>query len=183
MGRIAGGDRRAFEDLYVRTVRRLFGLALSVSRRPELAEEIVQDVYVQVWSSAGAYDPARGSVLAWLFTLTHRRAVDVLRHERSCRERDARYHRETLALGSNGTEEAVLRKLDDEKVLACLAVLSAARSEAICLAYFGGQTYTEVTRTLNVSVPAVKSHIRDGLRVMHLVFGSAESYWEGPTSR
>lgn len=173
MARIAEGDRHAFKDLYIRTVRRLFGLALHVARSPELAEELVQDVYVQVWLSAGAYDPARGSVLAWLFTLTHRRAVDVLRHERSCRERDARYHRETSALDRDRTEVIVLQKLRDEQVLAGLSVLSCAQSEAICLAYFGGQTYAEVAGTLNVSVPAVKSRIRDGFSKLRQMIGPA----------
>ena len=110
LGRIAEGDKEAFEDLYLRTVRRLLGLALKVVRRPELAEESVQEVYLQVWSAAGCCDPSRGSALAWLFTLTHRRAVDVVRREQSCSERDSRHHRESTAPGQASTEELILQK-------------------------------------------------------------------------
>lgn len=173
LGRIAEGDAEAFEDFYSRTVRRLFGLALQVVRRPELAEDVVQDVYVQVWSSAGRCDPSRGTPLAWLFTLTHRRAVDIVRREQSCRERDSRHYRETSRLGQNSTEELVLGRLQDEKVLRSLSAIGAQQSEAIVLAYFGGQKYADVARTLNLSVPAVKSRIRDGLTNLRRSLGPA----------
>lgn len=162
LDRIAEGDEEAFRDFYSSTVRRLFGLALQVVRNRELAEEVVQEVYIQVWLSARTCDPSHGTPLAWLLTITHRRAVDVVRREQSCRERDARHHRESSALGQVPTEDLVLHKLDNEEVLAGLAAISDLQAEAIALAYLGGQTYEEVARTLNVSLPAVKSRIRGG---------------------
>lgn len=173
LSRIAKGDEEAFADLYSLTAARLLGLALKVVRRPELAEEIVQEVYLQVWSSAGGCDPSRGTPLAWLFTLTHRRAVDVVRREQSCLERDSRYHRRVTMSGQDSTEELVLRRLKDEKVLAGLAKISGAQSKTIALAYFGGQTCAEVARTLNLSVPAVKSRLRDGLGNLRQLLGPA----------
>lgn len=173
LGRIAEGDAEAFRDFYSRTVRRLFGLALKVVRRPELAEEIVQEVYVQVWLSARRCDSSRGTPLAWLFTMTHRRAVDVVRREQSCLERDARHHREASARGQDSTEELVLRRLQDEEVLASLSKIGAPQAEAIALAYLGGKTYGEVAETLNLSVPAVKSRIRDGFSNLRQSLGPA----------
>lgn len=167
MDKVRDGDEKAFEDLYSRTVKRLFALALNVVRRRELAEEVVQDVYVQAWSSAGRCDPSRGTTLAWLFTMTHRRAVDVVRREQSCRERDSRHHRELSRLGQEYTDELVLRRLQDEAVLRSLSTISAQQSEAIGLAYFGGHKYADIARILDVSVSAVKSRIRDGLRNLH----------------
>lgn len=96
----------------------------------------------------------------WLFTLTHRRAVDVVRREQACLARDSQHHREMTALGQDSLEELILRRVEDEETLAGLCALSAAQSKAITLAYLGGQTYTEVA----VSLPAVKSRLRDGLR-------------------
>lgn len=71
----------------------------------------------EVWLSAGCCDSSRGTTLAWLFMMTHRRAVDVVRREQSCRERDSRHHRETSRLGQDYTDELVLRRLQDEEPL------------------------------------------------------------------
>lgn len=152
----------AFRDLYSATVRQLLGLALVIVRRPELAEEVVQEVYVQVCSLAGRFDPSRGAPLMWLFTLTHRRAADAVRREQACRERDSRHHRVTSAIGQDSVEALILHRVEDEETLASLSLISAAQSKAIALAYFDGQTYTEVAGTMNLSLPAVKSRIRDG---------------------
>ncbi|WP_258804219.1 sigma-70 family RNA polymerase sigma factor [Pseudarthrobacter sp. NS4] len=168
---VARGETEAFRDLYTRTARRLFGLAMKVVQRPELAEEVVQEVFVQVWSSAGRFDPSRGEPLVWLFTMTHRRAVEVVRREQACLERDSRHHRETTALGQYSVEELILRRVEDEKIRASLSTLSRAQSEAITLAYLDGQTYAEVAGTLNLSLPAVKSRIRDGFRNMRQCLG------------
>lgn len=175
LNKVAQGDVEAFRDLYSRTVRRLFGLALKVVQRPELAEEVVQEVYVQVWLSAGRFDPSRGTPLVWLFTLTHRRAVGVVRREQACLERDSRHHRESSPLNQDSVEELILRRVEDEELLASLSAISPAQSEAITLAYFHGQTYTEVARTLNLSLPAVKSRIRDGFRNLRQSLGPASA--------
>ncbi len=173
LGRIAEGDPEALEDLYSRTAPRLFGLALKVVRKPELAEEIVQEVYVQVWVSAARFDPSRGAPLVWLFTLTHRRAVDVIRREHARLARDSRYHRESSVLGQDSVEELILRKVEDKEILASLSTITTAQSEAITLAYFHGQTYTEVAGTMNLSLPAVKSRIRDGFSNLRRSLGPA----------
>lgn len=170
---IAEGEAAAFEDFYVRTAKHVFGLSLKVVRTHDLAADVAQDVYLQVWTSADRYNPALGTPFAWLFTLTHRRAVDALRHEQGCRERESRYHRETSQLGQKSTDELVLRRLVDEEVLRSLSAISEHQSEAIVLAYFNGQKYAEVARTLNVSLPAVKSRIRDGLSNLRRTLGPA----------
>ncbi|MET4093282.1 RNA polymerase sigma-70 factor (ECF subfamily) [Arthrobacter sp. UYCu712] len=168
LGRIEAGDANAFEDLYSRTVRRLYALALGVIRDRGMAEDVVQEVYVHVWSLAGRYNRSLGTPLAWLFTLTHRRAVDRVRREQSALEHDSRHQRETSALGQELTEDLALRRLRAEEVHACLSTLSARQSEAIVLAYLGGHTQTEVAAALKITVPAVKSRIRDGLSRMRL---------------
>ncbi|TLM88219.1 sigma factor [Pseudarthrobacter sp. NamE5] len=85
-------------------------LAVQVVKRSELAEEVVQEVLVQVWLSAGRFDPSRGEPRVWLFTLTHRSAVEVVRREQTCHERDSRHDRETTALGQATVKKLILRR-------------------------------------------------------------------------
>lgn len=160
---VAGGSEPAFESLYEQTVRRVYRVALNVIKNPAMAAEIVQEVYLLVWTSAGKYDPSLGSPQTWILTLAHRRAVDRVRSEQSSSERGARHAQEMGALKHDSIDETVHRSLMAETVRRCLSSLTDHQAEAIRLAYYGGLTYVEVAEALNLKVPTAKSRIQSGL--------------------
>ncbi len=164
LGAIAGGNRGAFADFYDRTSARVFGLATRVVRNPALAEEITQEVYLQVWTSAARqYDPALASPIGWLMTLTHRRSVDRVRSEQSASDRNNTYGATHFGRDHDTVSEQVEQRLDEQRVADCLDTLTDTQRESIGLAYYGGRTYREVADQLDVALPTVKSRIRDGL--------------------
>ncbi|TDK23593.1 sigma-70 family RNA polymerase sigma factor [Arthrobacter crusticola] len=161
--RIAGQDQEAFAAFYAQTSRRVYGLARRVLIDPELSEDATQEVYLQVWNSAGRFDPAAGSPMAWLMTLAHRRAVDKVRSEQSSTDREARYGAATQTIDHDDVVDTVTQRLEAETVVKCLDTLTDTQQESVRLAYYGGLTYREVAEKLGVAVPTIKSRIRDGL--------------------
>jgi RNA polymerase sigma-70 factor (ECF subfamily) len=161
--RIAGGDKAAFAELYDHTSARVHGLVVRVVRDVGYAEEITQEVYLQVWRSAANFDAARGSVLSWLMTLAHRRAVDRVRSEQAAIDRNSRYERGNVMAAFDIVAEEVDRRADQRAVLDCLGSLTEVQREAVALAYYTGRSYPEVATELGVALPTVKSRIRDGL--------------------
>ncbi|MDG4804967.1 ECF RNA polymerase sigma factor SigK [Micromonospora sp. WMMD980] len=160
---VARGDEAAFERLYALISPRVYGLARRVLRDPAQAEEVAQEVLVEVWRTAARFDPARGSATSWVFTIAHRRAVDRVRSEQAGAERARR-----VAAGSAETpydevaEEAAAR-LERQQVRHCLDALTEVQREAITLAYYGGHSYREVAGLLDTALPTVKTRMRDGL--------------------
>ncbi|RJU02906.1 sigma-70 family RNA polymerase sigma factor [Arthrobacter frigidicola] len=161
--RIARQDQEAFAAFYAQTSRRVYGLARRVLIDPELSEDATQEVYLQVWNSAGRFDPAAGSPMAWLMTLAHRRAVDKVRSEQSSTDREARYGAATQTIDHDDVVDTVTQRLEAETVVKCLDTLTDTQQESVRLAYYGGLTYREVAEKLGVAVPTIKSRIRDGL--------------------
>ncbi|MBL1074616.1 ECF RNA polymerase sigma factor SigK [Nocardia sp. 2] len=161
---VAGGDRGAFTELYRATSHRVYGLALRILISHTAAEEVTQEVYLQVWTLAERYDREFASPMGWLMTLTHRRAVDRVRRERSATHRDIVYGHAHLGRDHDVVVEEVDQRSDEQAVVVCLETLTAVQREAVALAYYSGRTYHEVAECLQVSLSTVKSRIRDGLR-------------------
>ncbi|MFI5714833.1 ECF RNA polymerase sigma factor SigK [Nocardia sp. NPDC051750] len=158
------GDRESFTRFYRETSPRVFGLARRVLRSPAAAEETTQEVFLQVWSAAARYDPARSSAIGWLMMITHRRAVDRVRAEESAAGRDVVYGHRNLGRDHDIVAETVDQRFDEQAVRECLEVLTATQRETIALAYYGGRTYREVADHLDSPLPTIKSRIRDGLK-------------------
>ncbi|WP_328389547.1 ECF RNA polymerase sigma factor SigK [Nocardia sp. NBC_00416] len=158
------GDREAFTSFYRETSPRVFGLARRILRSPAAAEEATQEVYLQVWSAAARYDPARSSAIGWLMMITHRRAVDRVRAEESATGREIVYGHTHLGRDHDIVSETVDQRLDEQAVRDCLDVLTSTQRQAVALAYYSGRTYREVADHLESPLPTIKSRIRDGLK-------------------
>ncbi len=163
MARVARGDDSAFATLYDRTSAKVFGLVKRVVRDPAQAEEVSQEVYLQVWRQAARFDRAAGSGLAWVLTLAHRRAVDRVRSAQAAADRDVRAAELDIAPAHDQVAEAVEERLEAEQVRRCLEGLTQLQRESVTLAYYQGFTYAEVGTTLGVPLGTVKSRMRDGL--------------------
>jgi len=161
--RAGRADEGAFARLYDATKTRVFGLALRVVRDPAQAEEVTQEAFLEIWRNAGRYDPDRGSPLAWMLTITHRKAVDRVRSAEASTRRDTTYHHGNQPIDHDTTAEAVQASLEARRVRGALKTLTDVQQEAIGLAYFGGYTHTEVATMLDLPVGTAKTRIRDGL--------------------
>ncbi|MFJ9696284.1 ECF RNA polymerase sigma factor SigK [Kitasatospora sp. NPDC101183] len=160
--RVAYGDEAAFETLFRAVAGPVYGTALRTLRSPAHAEEVTQEVLFELWRTAAAYRPERGSVLAWALTVAHRRAVDRVRSAQASAERDQRVgFRETAS--SDPLEDQAVRSLDRQRVRSALGQLSAVQREAVVLAYYGGYTQREIADRVGVPLGTVKTRIRDGL--------------------
>ncbi len=156
------GDEAAFGRFYDLTAAMVHGVVLRVVRDPGMAEEITQEVFVEIWRLAPRYESSRGSAKSWAATIAHRRAVDRVRSEESRRRREeSEGRKETAAFDS--VSEAVGDDLERERVVKALGSLSETQREAVALAYYGGHTYREVASLLGVPEGTVKTRIRDGL--------------------
>lgn len=160
---VARGDETAFERLYDLVAPRVYGLIRRVLRDPAQAEEVAQEVLVEVWRTAARFDPARGSATAWIFTIAHRRAVDRVRAEQAGADRVRRMAGSATQTPYDDVVEEATAHLEQQQVRRCLKSLTDLQREAITLAYYGGYTYREVAELLNTALPTVKTRMRDGL--------------------
>lgn len=169
--RVRDGDQRAFAEFYDEVSPVVYGTILRVLRAPSLAEEVTQEVFVELWRTAARFDPERGSVRSWAATIAHRRAVDRVRSEQSARHRDETEGRQRVAEHDEVVEEVAAR-LDRERVAAAMLQLSDSQREAVTLAYYDGLTYREVALRLGVPEGTIKTRIRDGLIKLRHVMGA-----------
>ena len=168
------GDEAAFARLYDATSSRIFGLAVRVVRDPAQAEEVAQEAFLEIWRTANRYDSAKGSPLAWLLTITHRRAVDRVRAAEAATRRDATYHHQNRPVDHDATAEAAQASLEAHRVRTAMRTLTEVQREALGLAYFGGYTHTEVATMLDLPVGTAKTRIRDGLIRLRDALGVAQ---------
>jgi RNA polymerase sigma-70 factor, ECF subfamily len=155
------GDEAAFAEVYHRLAPSVFGLARRVVRDPTLAEDVSQDVFASVWRQATRYDPAKGSAKTWVLTLTHRRAVDVVRSDEAASRRDN--GTATHDTPFDTVHEQAATQIEREQVRRCLSALTEVQREVVMLAYYGGHTYAEVSSLLQANLSTVKTRMRDGL--------------------
>ena len=157
------GDQAAFARLYDATSSRVVGLAVRVVRDPAQAEEVAQEAFLEIWKTSGRFDPAKGSPLAWLLTIVHRKAVDRVRSAEASTRRDTTYHQRNQPVEHDSTAETATASLEARRVRQALASLTPVQREALELAYFGGYTHTEGATMLDLPVGTAKTRIRDGL--------------------
>ncbi len=157
-------DVSAFEELYERHSRIVYSLVLRILRQGSTAEEVVQDVFLQLWRNSARYDASR-PLVPWLLTLARNRALDHLRlkSERQRRREDQTEEFPQIAAAAPEYEKALDEKRRAERVRALIGSLPAAQKKAIELAYFEGLSHSEIAASLNEPLGTVKSWIRNGL--------------------
>ncbi len=161
VGRIGRGSHEALAEVYSRHGIDVHNLARQ--RHWGNAEDVVQDVFLQLWAYPERFDPERGSLGSFLIMQAHGRSIDVLRSESSRRNRETAKVAEP-APAAPAVDDRALARLAGEHARQLLARLPDAERQAITLAYFGGRSYREVATLLAQPEGTIKSRIRSGLR-------------------
>jgi RNA polymerase sigma-70 factor (ECF subfamily) len=168
---VARRDADAFAGFYDHTRARVYGLVTRVLRDPGYSEETTQEVYLEVWRNADAFDSARGSAMSWLMTMAHRRAVDRVRAEQAAGQRESRYGAASVVRSSDVVADSAIAEDERRRVAECLNGLTNVQRECIELAYYGGLTYVEVSQRLSANLSTIKSRMRDALRGLRNCLG------------
>lgn len=155
------GFDSSFEELHARTRARVHGLVLRLVRSPELALEVTQETYLEIWQQAARYSPERGSALSWMMVIARRRAIDRIR---SVTRAVALEHRHAAGDGvEDDHADRVASRLDAARVRPLLGGLSPLQREALTLVYLQRQTAREAATQLQVPLTTLKTRLRDGL--------------------
>lgn len=175
----ARADDGALAELYERFGHVAYGLALRIVRDPALAEDAVQEAFLNIWRSAARFVPERAKASTWILTLVHRRAVDVVRREQPRRAEPIEAAPQASA---NATENEAWLRLQRARVQDALRQLPDQQREALELAYYGGFTQSELADRLGEPLGTIKSRMFAGLaRLRELLdTGSEEERWNEP---
>ncbi|HEY9655917.1 MAG TPA: sigma-70 family RNA polymerase sigma factor [Crinalium sp.] len=175
--RVAQRDQAALSELYDRYARVLYAVAFKSLRSAEESEEVVLDVFAQVWRTADRYDVDKGRVDTWLFMMTRSRVLDRLRTlQRVTKVTVASENFAEIQTPTPGVDpiENVLISERRDRVLAALSQLPEAQRQVIELAYYKGLTQSEIAAQTNLSLGTVKTRIRLGLSKLRVVLGNWE---------
>ena len=159
---IASGDQWAFAALYDEYSPRVLGLAVRILIDRSIAEEVTQDVFLELWQNAGRFNSAKGGGTGYLLTLARHRSIDRVRAEQASRDRDERIGQREAMPEFDNTLEAIEQLERHQVVERALATLPAAQREAITLSY-AGHTHTEIAEMLDVPLGTIKTRLRDGM--------------------
>jgi RNA polymerase sigma factor (sigma-70 family) len=174
--RLRAGDESALSEVYDHFGAFVFGLALRVIGDRTAAEDVAQDVFVGLWERPERFDADRGSMRAYLGTLTHRRSVDLIRREEARRRREDKTAAEPVE--ARRADDDALAGVASAEVRTAVASLPTAQREAVELAYFEGHTYRQVAQALGIPEGTAKSRLRLALaRVAELVAPDLSEQW------
>ena len=161
--RIAAGEQAAFSQLYDLVASRVLGLITRVLVDRAQSEEVAQEVFLEIWQTAGRFAPNKGSATTWILTMAHRRAIDRVRAAQAGRDRDVRIGIRDLGRDYDQVAEQAEVSLEHEKVTAALERLTELQRQALQLAYYGGYSHSEIAGILNCPVGTIKTRLRDGM--------------------
>lgn len=161
----AGGDQRAYRELYECCSPMMFGLLLRMLKRRDWAEDALQDCYIKIWQKADNYDPEKGSPLNWLMAVARYHALDELRRERSDFRipEDGEGQLVLIEDQSQSAEDSAIEREGLEQLEPCLNQLRREERESLLLAYYEGYSHEQLSAHLGRPLGTVKSWIRRGL--------------------
>jgi RNA polymerase sigma-70 factor (ECF subfamily) len=162
MAAVAKGDQAAFERLYAATRSKLFGVALRILRRQDLAEEVIQETYVKIWASAGQYNPGTASPITWMVAIARNRAIDLLRKRT---EVSMEEEPEAMNVASESEDPLAKRQMTEElkRLLGCVGTLEPDRQRLVLLAYYNGWSREQLAVKLDKPVNTIKTWLRRSL--------------------
>ena len=165
------GDQRALASFYDATVSRVYGLALRITRNAAAAEDVVAEVYIQVWRAADQYDPTRGPVLAWMLVMSRSRALDYLRRlEPAVNMAEPEVLLEHTALDEANPQDLFLASEQNTILRQALSDLAPIQRQLLALAFFRGLSHQEIAEQTALPLGTIKSHIRRGLTALREAF-------------
>jgi RNA polymerase sigma-70 factor (ECF subfamily) len=165
VARVTEGDGGALEALYARYGRPCYALARRILADEQLAQDVVQEVFLTLWRDAARFDPARGGFSSWLLAMTHHKAVDSVRREENLRKRRTTAEvLEEREVDGPRVHDEVWSTLRRERVRQALATLPELQREALVLAYFGGYTQREIAGLTETPLGTVKTRMLAGMR-------------------
>lgn len=159
---IARGDRTAFAKLYAATSSKLLGVVLRILKRRDLAEEVLQEVYVKIWEKAADFEPGRASPITWMSTIARNRALDVARQKTPVSLEDHPEHLEA-ATDEELALDKILRDESGQALRECLSKLDPDRARIIILAYCEGLSREELGQRFNQPANTIKTWLRRSL--------------------
>ena len=162
LARTALGDRKAFEALYGATSAQLFAVSLRIVRTPGLAEEALQDAFVNIWNRAGDYAREKSSPLTWMSAVVRNRSLDIVRRTREVPDVDDELAAVLVDESAAPAREAQARA-EAHSLHQCLQELDPEQRQTIALAFFHGLTHSELAAHLRKPLGTVKTHVRRGL--------------------
>jgi RNA polymerase sigma-70 factor (ECF subfamily) len=159
---VAKGDQAAFERLYAATRAKLYGIVLRILRRADLANEVLQETYLKIWSSAGTFDPAVASPITWMASIARNRAIDVVRRRT---ETSIEEEPDVMAVAAESADPLARREMSEElkRLLTCLGRLEADRQRLVLLAYYSGLSREQLARQFERPVNTIKTQLRRAL--------------------
>ncbi len=170
--RIVARDERAVEELYLRYSGALYSLAYQVTGGERFAQDVVQETFVAVWKDAFRFDPSKGAVSPWLFSLARHKAIDLVRREANVRKRTADVDLE-LEMANDNVDDEAWASIRRDKVRLAIAELTPLQREALELAFFNGLTHVEVAEYLSIPLGTAKTRIRSALLRLRELLGDS----------
>ena len=169
--RVTNGDQAAFARLYDMLSPRVFGLILRVLVDWSQSEEVLQEVFLEVWQSAAKFAPKKGQGRSWVLTIAHRRAVDRVRSSQASADRDVRAGFRDIEVPRDDVAESVEMRIEGRRVAEAVAQLPEAQREALTLAYYGGYSQSEIAALVGSPLGTIKTRMRDGLSRLRTLMG------------
>jgi RNA polymerase sigma-70 factor, ECF subfamily len=168
---VAKGDQAAFQRLYQATRGKLYGVVLRILRRRDLADEVLQEAYLKVWSSAGQFDAARASPVTWMVAIARNRAIDLLRKKSEVAIEE---EPEAMEAAADTPHPLAKREMSEglAQLLACLGKLDEDRRRLVLLAYYSGRSREQLAAQFEAPVNTIKTRLRRALLDLKECLGS-----------
>ena len=160
---IAHGEKDALEVFYIRHAPPVFSLARYMLKETGLAEEVTQDIFLNLWLKASSYTPQRGTPRAWFMTTAHHRIIDLIRARKRSAQSTNQVPHEILELypsSQPSTEDEAHRNLTRDQIIKTLDILPHEQREVVVMAYFEGYSQSEIASILDQPLGTVKTRVR-----------------------